>query len=181
MNTAGASQFLIQTLFDMYAYIVLARVLLQAVRADFYNPISQFVVKATDPLLRPLHRVFPLRPIDVAGVLVFFLVVMIKLGLLIFMVSKSPFSPTVSTWVFGSLLNCFGLLIGFYIYAIFMLVIFSWIQPGSYNPIALVLHQITEPLIAPLRRIIPAAGGIDWAPMAAMLLLYLIKILFNLP
>ena len=179
MNTTGATQFLIQTLFDLYAYLVLARVLLQAVRADFYNPISQFVVKATDPLLKPLHRVLPLRPIDVGGVLVFFLVVLIKLGLLIFMVSKV--SPSMSIWIVSTLLNCFGLLIGFYIYAIFMLVIFSWIQPGSYNPISLLLHQITEPLIAPLRRIIPAAGGIDWAPMALMLLLYLIKILFNLP
>jgi YggT family protein len=179
MNTTGATQFLIQTLFDLYAYIVLARVLLQAVRADFYNPISQFVVKATDPLLKPLHRVLPLRPIDIGGVLVFFLVVLIKLGLLIFMVSK--LSPTVSTWVVSTLFNCFGLLISFYVYAIFMLVIFSWIQPGSYSPISLLLHQITEPLIAPVRRIIPAAGGIDWAPMVVMLLLYLIKILFNLP
>ncbi len=179
MNTTGATQFLIQTLFDLYAYVVLARVLLQAVRADFYNPVSQFVVKATDPLLRPLHRILPLRPIDVGGLLVFFLVVLIKFGLLVFMVSK--LSPSLSVWLINTLFNCFGIVVSFYTYAIFMLVIFSWIQPGSYNPLSLVLHQITEPLMAPVRRIVPAAGGIDWAPMVVLLLLYLLRILFNLP
>lgn len=179
MNTTGAGQFLIQTLFDMYAYIVLARVLLQAVRADFYNPVSQFVVKATDPLLRPLHRILPTRPLDIGGLLVFFLVVFIKLGLLIFMLAKQQLG--IADWMFASLLSAVGLVIGFYIYAIFMLVIFSWIQPGTFNPLSLILHQITEPLMAPVRKIIPATGGIDWAPMVVLLLLYLVKILFNLP
>ncbi len=178
MNTTGAAQFLISTLFDIYAYIVLARVLLQAVRADFYNPVSQFVVKATDPLLRPLHRILPLRPIDVGGVLVFFLVVMLKIGLLIFMVSN--LSPSLLGWLVTTVRECLGLVVSFYTYAIFMLVIFSWIQPGSYNPMSLILHQITEPLMAPIRRIIPAAGGIDWAPMVVLLLLYALRILFQL-
>lgn len=54
MNSIG---FLVSTLFDLYIMVVLLRIWLQWARADFYNPFSQFIVKATQPVVGPLRRI----------------------------------------------------------------------------------------------------------------------------
>ena len=175
---AAAFQFLIETLFDLYSYIILARFVLQIVKSDFYNPISQFVVKATNPLVVPLRRVIPgFGGIDNASLVLLIAFQFIK-WLLIGLVMIGQLFPILELLLF-TLKGTVSLVFNFFLFAIFVQIIASWIAPGTYNPVLQVLNDITEPLLAPARRLIPPVGGLDLSPMLVILSLYFIKIMFN--
>ncbi len=175
----AAMRFLIETVFDFYSYIILARLILQIVKADFYNPVSQFVVKATNPLLIPLRRLIPgFGGIDNAAIVLLLAVQLVKwlaISLVMFGAIMSGLQLVVST-----LVGTVGLVIGFFLFAIFIQVILSWVSPGAYNPMTQVLHDITEPLLAPARKLIPPIGGLDLSPMLVIMALYFIRILFGI-
>src|SRR5437667_3742564 len=83
-NVVGdVSAFLINTLFDIYLIVVLLRILLAAVHADFYNPFSQLVVSLTDPLIRPFRKILPsMGGVDVAGLVLLLVLKLVQLTLL---------------------------------------------------------------------------------------------------
>lgn len=167
--------FLVKTLIDLYVIVLLLRIWMQWSRSDFYNPLSQFVVKITQPIVGPLRRIVPsLGPIDSASLLLAFILTTIKYPLLLLIQS-------------GALsLNPLNLLVGLLSlaksagYLVFWIVIIrslmSWISQGQ-SPIEYLLHQLTEPLMAPIRRIIPTMGGIDFSAMVVILILYLLNYL----
>lgn len=171
-----ATQFLVSTLFDLYLMVAVLRVWLQLVRADFYNPVSQFVVKATNPLLVPLRKIIPgFGGLDIAGILFVFVVALAKV--------------TTLQLMFGQGLPIYGLLISGLITVIsevFTLVfwvtiiraILSWISQG-YNPIEALLHQLTEPLLAPIRKVIPPMGGLDLSLLVFLIGLQFFQLLVN--
>ena len=151
--------FLINTLFDLYLMVVILRIWLQLARADFYNPFSQFVVKATDPLLRPLRRVIPgWGGIDNASIVLAFLVAALKMTIL-YAVSGAGFP--IGQIAFTALMTLFKETFSIVFWVLIIRAILSWVSQGSYNPIEAVLHQLTEPMLAPIRRIIPPMGGLD--------------------
>jgi len=171
--------FLIQILFGTYTLVVMLRFLLQLVRADFYNPVSQFIVKATSPLLRPLRRLIPsFRGIDMASIVLMWLVKSAEL-LLIMLVSGravnllAPLALAIPELV--------GLAIDVFLYAILIQVILSWVNPGGYNPVIGLIDRLTDPLLQPARRVIPAMGGLDLSPMVVMIGLVLLKMLLLPP
>ena len=180
MNLTGGFYFLFDTLVDLYLYIVIARFVLQIVRADFYNPVSQFVVKATSPLLMPLRKIIPgFGGVDVACIVLLYLLVVVK-GLLIGLLFNQPqlLSPAVAIF---AIINCASLIINFFIFVIFIMVILSWIAfAGGYNPVADIVRQLAEPVLAPARKVIPPIGMFDLTPMVVLLILYFIKIVFGL-
>ncbi len=181
MNPSGAFSFLIEWLFSIYAYIVLARFILQLVRADFYNPLSQFIVKATSPILNPLRRIVPgYGGLDIASLLLFIVLVTLKLFLLVYVFQSHPFNPIIFFII--TLKSIANTVINFFLFVIFVSAILSWVMAagGGYNPFADMLRQIAEPVLAPARRIIPPMGGLDISPMLVMLLLIFIKQLFGL-
>lgn len=167
-----AGVFLISVLFGFYILLVMVRFLLQAVRADFYNPLSQFVVRLTTPPLRPLRRIIP----GVAGIDVAALVLLLALQLLELVLVHSITGRTLHAGVLlilaVSQLVTTALLI--FIVAIIIQAILSWVQPGAYNPFTAVLYQLTTPVLRPFRRIVPPVSGIDLSPMVALLALYLL-------
>jgi len=178
ISNAGA--FLIQTLFGLYEVLILLRLLMQLVRADFYNPISQFIVKATNPPLKPLRRIIPgYAGIDFASVFVLLILIFIE-TVLISTVTTLPM-PSLAGLAILSLVGAVQLLVYVYLFSIFVLAILSWVNPGSYNPVAQLLGQITSPLIRPLRKYIPPVSGLDLSPMAAIIALYLVLLLFIAP
>ena len=151
-------QFLINTLFDLYLMVVILRIWLQLARADFYNPFSQFVVKATDPVLRPLRRIIPgWGGIDNASIVLAFAIAAIKL-LLINLVAG--YSPSITQILFNALMTLFKETFNIIFWVLMIRAILSWVSQG-YNPIEAVLHQLTEPMLAPIRRVIPPMGGLD--------------------
>ena len=171
--------FLIQTLFGLYILVVMLRFLLQLVRADFYNPISQFLVKATSPLLNPLRRLIPgIGGIDFASVVLLWALKTIELVLLLLVAGAGAafFGPLL--WAIPELVN---LLINVFLVAIFIQVILSWINPGAYHPAANILYSLTNPLLAPARRMIPPMSGLDLSPMFVIVGLVLLKMLLIPP
>ncbi|MGB3624114.1 YggT family protein [Ketobacter sp. MCCC 1A13808] len=182
MNVSGAFRFLIDYAFMIYLSIVLARFILQLVRADFYNPISQFIVKATSPLLNPLRRVVPgVGGIDMASLVLFILLVVVKLALYMYVFHILPVLNPLQMFIL-LLMSIASTVINFFLFVIFAAAILSWVvaASGNYNPVVDILNQIAEPVLAPARKIIPAMGGLDISPMLVMIALIFIKQLFGL-
>ena len=178
MNVSGALNFIVIYLFDIYIMIVFTRFLLQMVRADFYNPVSQFVVKATTPVLKPLRRIVPgFGGLDNASLVLLALLVIAKIIAWSFINFQAmlPVGPLMLL----SLKSIALTLVNYFMLIIFVGATMSWVVQG-YHPVSAVLFQLSDPIVAPLRRLIPSAGGIDFSPMIVMLGLYFLKILFQL-
>lgn len=171
-----ATQFLINTLFDLYLMVAILRVWLQLVRADFYNPVSQFIVKATNPVLIPLRRVIPgIGGVDWAGVLLVFIVAFAKVTTLQLVFGESfPWIGLLIASLISVVKEVFSLLF----WVTIIRAILSWISQG-YNPIEALLHQLTEPLLAPVRKIIPPLGGLDLSLLVFLIGLQFLQLLFN--
>lgn len=169
------SGYLIQTFLSLYLVAMLLRFLLQVVRADFYNPISQFLVKVTNPLVIPVRKVIPgFGGLDVGTLL---LALLLQAGgiVAILMLNGLGF-PNPLLLLAWSALGIIGLLVNIYFFALLAMIILSWIAPGSSNPAVYLLHQITEPVMAPVRKILPAMGGLDFSPIVVFILINVIQI-----
>jgi len=171
--------FLVQTLFGLFTAIVLLRFLLQLVRADFYNPISQFVVKATTPILRPLRRLIPgYAGMDLAALVLAWLVKTIELLILAMILAPQISLLGAPAWALPELMS---LMLNIFIFAVFVRVILSWLNPDPYHPAAVLLSSLTEPVMRPARRMLPPIGGLDLSPMLVMIGLVLLKMLLIPP
>lgn len=166
--------YIIQTLGSLYLLIVLLRFILQLVRADFYNPLSQFVVKATQPLLTPLRRVIP----GIAGLDLASLVLAILVQLLLMLVTLTLMGYNVGGFLLQllvwSVIGVTSLFLKVFFFALIVSVILSWVAPGSYNPGAQLVNQICEPVLAPFRKLLPNLGGLDISPIFAFIAINLV-------
>ena len=166
--------YIIQTLGSLYLLIVLLRFILQLVRADFYNPLSQFIVKATQPLLTPLRRIIP----GFAGLDLASLVLAILVQLLLMVVTLTLMGYIVGGFILQllvwSMIGVTSLFLKVFFFALIISVILSWVAPGSYNPGAQLVNQICEPLLAPFRKLLPNLGGLDISPIFAFITINLI-------
>ncbi|MCU7844134.1 MAG: YggT family protein [Candidatus Thiodiazotropha sp. (ex Monitilora ramsayi)] len=171
--------FLVQTLFGLYILAVLLRFLLQLVRADFYNPISQFLVKATNPPLKIMRRIVPgLGGIDLASVVLAWLLKTVELLLVLGIGGKAFNLLGPLLWAIPELVE---LLINIFLFAVLIQVILSWVNPGSYNPATALLYSLTGPVMRPAQKLLPPMGGLDLSPMLVMIGLVLLKMLLLPP
>ncbi|WP_455211431.1 YggT family protein [Kaarinaea lacus] len=179
-NYAGnAGVFLIQTLFGLYLVAVMLRFLLQMTRADFYNPVSQFLVKVTNPPLIPLRRIIPgLAGIDMAAVVLLLVIQAVELVLVGLVQGFSLGIPGLLVLTVAELLN---LLLNIYFFTILIQVILSWVNPGGYNPAVALLYSLNEPILSRARRVIPPISGFDLSPIVVFIGIQLIKILLVSP
>ena len=169
----GAAIFVVQTLGSLYLLIVLLRFILQLVRANFYNPICQFTVKATQPLLKPLRRVIPsMFGLDMSS-LVLAIIVQMVIFAVVLMLSYIPF--TVLGLFLWAIIGVLKLFLNVFFYALIISVILSWVAPGSTSPGAELVNQITEPALAPFRRFLPSMGGLDISPILAFMVIQLFQ------
>jgi len=172
---ASAGQILVNFAFGALVALVVLRVLLQLVRANFYNPVCQFLYKVTNPVLMPLRKVIPAwRNLDVAAVLLAWLLSAIKLVLLYALAGQRP-------GIAGLLLMAFADLVDFvlmlYLGLILVRVLLSFITVERSNPIVPLVFQLTEPVLGPIRKRLPSLGGIDFSPMLAWLAIMLARVL----
>jgi YggT family protein len=171
--------FLVQVLFGLYATLVVLRFLLQLMRADFYNPLSQLIVKVTRPLLNPLRRVIPgVSGLDMASLVLAWLVISVE-QLTILGLAGAGFKPAAACLL--AIPELISLVINIFLFAILIQVILSWINPGSYNPVVGLIHSLTEPVLAPVRRRMPDMGGLDLSPMVVMVGLVVLEMLLVPP
>ncbi len=159
-----------------YILIVLLRFLLQAVRADFYNPVSQAIAKLTSAALLPFHRVIPgYRGLDFASLVLALLLNSAATTLLILVSGFSlPGIGIIIAWAFVGLV---AFLLNIYFYATMISIIASFVAPFSSNPLLLVVYQILEPLYSRIRRIIPPIAGLDLSPIFIFLAIRMIEIM----
>lgn len=169
-----AGAFLIEVLFGLYIFAVLLRFLLQWVRADFYNPIAQFLVVVTNPPLKPLRRVIPgLYGIDLASVVLLLLLEGARLTLLYSLLGQPLRLEAIA---FNGVVDLLNSTLQIYLFGILILVILSWVNPYP-NAVSQLLGRLTDPLLRPARRRIPTLGGIDLSPMVVMIGLVLLQML----
>lgn len=171
----GPVIFLIDVLFGMYILLVMMRFLLQTVRGDFYNPITQVIVKLTNPPLKPLRRIIPgWGGLDNASLVL--LVTLQTVSLLLIGLLAGSFNDGLSVpgLVMAVTTKLVSLTLYVYLISIIIIVILSWVSPGTHNPLAAMLNSIIAPIIRPLRKLIPPFGGMDFSPLVATLFLYIL-------
>lgn len=170
--------YLVQTALTLLLFAALLRFLLQAVRADFYNPICQFLVKVTNPLILPLRKLIPgFGGIDIASLVLLLLVQVAGLVAMLALLGASWPNPLlILLWAVVAIA---ALLVQFYFFALLAMIIVSWVAPGSRHPLVTLLYQITEPVMAPVRRIIPPLGGLDFSPIAVFIMINILQIVLR--
>ncbi|WP_299793837.1 YggT family protein [uncultured Shewanella sp.] len=170
----NALSFLVSTVFDLYLMVVILRIWLQLAKADFYNPFSQFIVKATHPIVAPLRRILPsIGGFDTASFLLALLVVVAKFVILSLIAGAAINIPTILLVAVVSVFKEAGVLL---FWMLIIRAVLSWISQG-HNPIEMVMGQLTEPFLSPIRRIIPPMGGLDLSLLVLMIILNFVNIL----
>ena len=172
----NATVFLVETLFNLYLMVVILRLWLQFVRADFYNPMSQFIVKATHPFVGPLRRVIPsIGRFDTATFVLAFLVASIKLVVFSLMLSGGIDLIGISIL---AVIDIIKETLSLMFWVLILRAILSWVSQGQ-SPVDYVLYQLTEPFLAPIRRIIPPIGGLDLSVLIAIIALQFLQLLIQ--
>lgn len=170
---------LINTAGSLILFVVMLRFLLQLVRADFYNPISQFVVKFTNPVLIPLRRIIPgFGGLDVSSLALAYTVQLLTMAAIILVAGYAVPWPNLFVW---ALIGVLSLLLNIYFWGLIVIVIASWIAPNSYNPALILVNQILEPVIRPIRARMPDLGGLDLSPIVVFLLIQVLEIMVLRP
>lgn len=176
---SAAVFFVVQTLFELYILCYLLRLVLQITRADFHNPLSQFIVRVTSPIVTPLRRFIPpLRGLDTATLLVFLALEAVATWLLAW---NAGITLSAVPMILLVLLRSIYTVVRMYVFAILIYAILSFVNPGTYNPLSSVLASISEPLLRPFRRIIPTIGGLDLSPLFVIISLQALLIALPLP
>jgi YggT family protein len=171
---SNAGFFLVNVLFDSYIFILLVRIILAYMRADYFNPMTQFFIRLTQPVIKPLRKIIPnVKSIEVSTLVFAFALELVKFSLLALMLGRVPAITGLLLLGLADLIRGF---VNIFFYAILIQAIMSWVQPG-YSPLGELLMKITAPIMRPFHRIIPPIGGVDISPIPAMIFLQLLIIL----
>jgi len=169
---SNAGLFLVDTVLGLYILIVLLRFLFQLTGVDFYNPISQFIVKASHPPLSRLRRVIPgLWGIDFAAVVLLIVLEGARISITALLIGRSPQFAGVLVLSIAELLK---LAVYVMVFSIFIRALLSWVNTGRSPPMLQLLYSFTEPLMSRARRILPAMGGLDLSPIIVFIVLMLV-------
>lgn len=173
--------FLVKTLLGLFTAVVLLRFLLQWLRADFYNPVSQFVVKVTTPVLHPFQRLIPgSAGLDLAALVLAWLIKGVELGIVALILRPEVNPLWAPAWALPELVD---LTINIFVFAIIVRVVMSQfnLDPYHSHPLTGLLDSLTEPVLGPARRLLPPIGGLDLSPILVMIGLFLLKMLLIPP
>jgi YggT family protein len=173
----AALLFILDALLTLVVVAFLLRLLMPVVRADFRNPIGQAVLQLTNPLVMPLRKLLPpAGRLDLASVVALLAVQLAKIALLRLVAGAGL---ALAPLVIGALRDLASTVLQFYFVAVLIYALLSWVAPGSYSPGAQLLGRICEPLLAPLRRIVPPIGGLDLSALFVLIGLQALQILLR--
>lgn len=174
----NAFAFLVETLFSLYLAALLLRVLLEAVGADYYNPISQVLLKITEPLVAPLGRIIPrIGRFNTAAVVLMLILQAVAVFLVL---TLNGFSLPLLDLLVVSFMRLVRLLLTMYLVLILAEVILSWVGGGLRHPIIPLIYQLTRPVLEPIRKVLPSLGGLDLSPLVALIAIQFLMILIGL-
>jgi YggT family protein len=163
--TTQLTLFLVNNLIGLFATALMLRFMLQWVRAPFSNPLGHLLRTLTDWMVRPLRKLLSGSRSDLGILLAVWLLLVLKVW------ANGVLTIPVYTPLAMAALGIFGVLklwVQVLWVAIVAMVIFSWVAPR--NDVMPMLHMLCEPVLAPIRRILPATAGIDLSPLVALLL-----------
>ena len=165
--------FLIDILFHLYTVILMLRLILQWARADFYNPVSQFIVKITNPLVKPLRRIIPgFFGIDFATLVLIFALTTVKI---LIVYSLSGYNLFGGLLIITIVLDVVDLLLNIFLFAIIIQALLSWVNPDPHNPVVALLNSLTWPILKHFRKLIPPISGFDISPIFAIISIMFIQ------
>ena len=177
MNPTGALIYLISTITDLYVAAILLRLLLQWVRADFYNPLSQFLIKVTNPVLVPARRLIPsIGKLDTASVVVMLMLELVQLAIISQLTQAGYVLQFLLLFSVKKLLVT--LLVTYFVLVIARIII-SWIASQSRHPLIPLIYQLTEPVLRPFSKLVPPIGGIDLSPLFVLITLRFLLLLLG--
>lgn len=165
-----AIYFIVESLIGLFQVLLLLRLLMQLSRADFRNPIGRGIVQITDPVIRPLRKLFPpAGKIDTASIVALVLVAVAKAWILQLLLGVMlPAPALMARWVAIDLAR---LVLKTYLFSIILNAILSFVAQGSYSPVQSILASLCEPVLKPFRRIIPPVAGLDLSPLWAVIII----------
>lgn len=181
-NLPQALHYIVEALASLYILVLLLRIWLPWLRADFRNPLAQGILRLTSPLVVPLRRIVPsFGRLDTATLLVAFAVqyAAVFLILLIYVAFELMQMPSIGAIALTSVVKLIMLSVNLFAFAILIRVVLSWVAPGMHNPATAIITTLSEPVLRPLRRVIPPMGGFDLSPMLAIIGLFALNIVIR--
>jgi len=161
--------FLIDILLHLYITALMLRIILQWVRADFYNPVSQFIIKITNPVVKPMRKIIPgLWGVDLATLIIVLILSSIK-TLVVYGLLPA------NILIIKIIIETIDLTLSVFLYAIIIQAILSWVNPDPYNPVVGLLNSITWPILKHFRKLIPNMGGFDISPIFAIIAIMFVQ------
>lgn len=152
----------------LVALFAAVRFLLQAADVDSHNPLAQHVIRITDPVLSPMRALLPSKGrVDMASLVALWLFEAGQIALL-------P-EPEVHRLLLGGLVESLALFANLYFFALIIVVVLSFVAPANSHPAAVILRQLTEPLLAPVRRALPPVGGLDFSVLVVLFALMILR------
>ncbi|MDT8437650.1 MAG: YggT family protein [Wenzhouxiangellaceae bacterium] len=177
-SIGNAFSFLVETLFSLYIAALLLRVLLELVGADYYNPVSQVLVRISEPLTGPLSKLIPrFGRLNTAAVVLLFVLQTVSV-IVTLALSGYAIDPLQALLLAG--LRLLRMLLVMYMVLIIAEVILSWVGGGVRHPIIPLIYQLTQPVLTPIRRVLPSLGGLDLSPLVAIIGIQFLMILIGL-
>lgn len=169
------STYLINTLTSLYLVAVLLRIMMQVARVDFFNPLTQFIVKVTNPPLKLLRKVLPVTgAFDLAAMVLAIAIQALSIFLISFVAGSLP--PGIATLLWWAVLCVLGLVVNMYFFILIATIIVSWVAPMSAHPAIALVRQLAEPIMRPVRSILPDMGGLDFSPIVVFIAINVIQI-----
>lgn len=176
-SVGNAFAFLIDTIFTLYIAVLLLRVMLEAVGADYYNPVSQVLIRLTEPLVGPLGRLIPrLGRFNTAAVV---LLIVLQTIAVVVVAAISGFAVDPLQALVIAMFRLVRLLLMTYLVLIIVEVILSWVGGAMRHPIVPLIYQLTRPILEPIRRVVPSLGGLDLSPLIAIIGIQFLMILIG--
>jgi YggT family protein len=169
--------YIVKALLWLAVFAFLMRVILQVVRADFRNAIAQAIVRITNPVVLPLRRVIP--PFGKFDAASFVALLLVEFAAAAIILSLQGFPLDAAVLVRFAVIDLLRNVLQFYLVAIIIYVLLSWVAPGTYSPAGALLASICEPLLAPVRRVIPPIGGLDLSALFMLIGLQALLILLR--
>lgn len=178
-HLANAGVLIVQAVFGLATGLFFFRFLMQGLRVDFRNPLSQFVYKLTNPVLIPIQKALPVvRGWNPAALLVTFLLTVLETWLLYRLAGLGLPLPALLVLSLALMIQFVATVV---LWMIIIRAILSFVAPDPYNPVVQMLYRLSDPILKPFQRLIPPIGGLDISPVVAVLALQLVRVLIAAP
>ena len=175
-----AAIFLVQLFFDIFILAFLLRYLLTKLRINSYNPLSEVIIRVTNPVLKPLRRMIPgYYGFDWSSIVALLLIQSLEIIITQLIIRGDVIA--INALFILTMANLLKMILYIYMFTIIIQVIISWINPSAYNPIVTIMSQLTDPILRPVRRIASFGGGLDFSPLIVLVIIQLLMILIISP